>query len=223
MKNIKKLIVFSIFLILVTAGATYWYTIKHEEHILFEKLLTVQQELIVTKQHLIGYTKYTDYVTESKKAITEKMKFLAADVEREYTHIEHVVRGVAGFESSGAVIVKYQVDYSFGYDLKPGNFSISGDKTGLIVTLSKPALVATPAVRMISHEIISKGFFTDEKAAIINIQQQLHTLAKMKGNQIKKEEAVISLCEKKFQEFLVDFLSKQPGVEVIPTIKFVYK
>ena len=91
------------------------------------------------------------------------------------------------------------------------------------MTLSKPDLIASPSVQKVTHDIPSTSVFIDEKSAIIQLQQQLPAIAKRHANEIKNEEAVIALCEKKLSEFLRDFLSRQPNVGVVPVIKFVYK
>lgn len=187
------------------------------------KLIKVEEELSQTKSNLLGYTKYTDYLSVSKTAMSEKMKFLATKVDREYVHVEHIQKSTLGLESEATIILNYKVEYSFGYDLKPDNFNVSADKDGIVVTLHKPELVASPSVDIRSHEIASNGVLIDEKAAVIDLQQKLLGIAKTRTLAIQKDEAVIALCEKKLGEFLHDFLAKQPNVKVIPTIKFAYK
>jgi hypothetical protein len=89
------------------------------------------------------------------------------------------------------------VEYSVGYDLSPESFSVSGDATGITVTLKKPELVASPAIGAISHEIPGKGLLIDEKEQVIALQQHLTIAAEKQGNAISMEEAVIALCERK--------------------------
>lgn len=190
---------------------------------LLAKLITVEAELSQTKNELLGYTKFTDYISVTKTAMSEQMKFLAAKIDREYVQVEHIQKSTLGIDSEATIIVKYKVEYSFGYDLRPDSFSVSGDKDGITVTLKKPELVASPAVNIVSHEIPSRGFRIDEKAAVIALQQQLFGVAKSRAESLKNDEAMIALCEKKLGEFLHDFLAKQPNVRVIPVVKFAYK
>lgn len=212
--------------LLIGSACTYSFLHLREgeyEHDLTAKLFTVEQELSQTKTNLLGYTKFTDYLAVTKTTMSEQMKFLAATIDREYTLVENIEKTKLGLRSEATIIVKYAVEYSVGYDLKPESFLVTGDQKSITVTLKRPDIVAAPAVKMISHEIPSKGFLTDEKEAVIALQQQLHIVAKKHGYEVKKEEAVIALCEKKLGEFLRDFLSKQPNVKIVPAIKFVYK
>lgn len=222
----RKIAAYIILALLIGSTITYGFLHFRQERSLDEllaKLIQVNEELSQTKSNLLGYTKYTDYLSVTKTAMEEKMKFLAAKVDREYVQVEHIQKEMLGFDSEGTIILKYNVEYSFGYDLRPDSFTVSGDKDGITVTLNKPELVASPAVNILSHEIPSKGILIDEKAAVISLQQQLFGIAKSRANVLKNDEAVIALCEKKLAEFLRDFLAKQPDVRVVPVIKFAYK
>jgi len=169
---------------------------KHQQSDLLSKLHIVEKTLSTTKEDLLGYTTFTQYLEVTKKAISGRAKFLAATIDRNYVHVEHINRSVLGIKSDATIILNYEVEYSVGYDLSPESFTVSGDATGIIVTLKKPELVGSPAVGAISHEIPGKGLLIDEK------------------------EQVIALCERKFGEFLRDFLAKQPNVRAVPMITF---
>lgn len=224
--SFNKIITAAILALLIGAGGTYWFMrsdLSEYKHDMLSKLLNVQEELSETKKDLLGYTKFTDYLTVSKKAIHEQMKFIAAKVTREYVLVQHLQKSKLLLKSDATVILKYEVEYSYGYDLKPESFSISGDINSILVTLNKPELVASPAVKVISTEIPQKGVLIDEKEALLEIQKQLPAIASNHAKEIQNDEAVIALCEKKLGEFLRDFLSKQPNVRMIPTIKFAYK
>jgi hypothetical protein len=196
---------------------------SHQKQLdLLARLHTMEQTLSETKKELIGYTRYTDYLSTTKKAMTEQAKFLAAKVDREYVHVEHIERSKLLLKSEATIILKYAAEYSVGFELRPDDFSIGADASGIVVTLKKPKLVASPAVKLISHEIPSKGMLIDEKSAVIELQQQLHQVAEKKGQDIAAEEAVIALCEKSLAAFLRDFLSKQPNVKMVPPIQFKY-
>lgn len=222
----KKIIAAVIVALVVGGAATYGYVQYRNSEVergLLSRLLNVEEQLSQTKQDLLGYTKYTDYLAMTKTAMSEQMKFLAAKVDREYVQIEHIQKEKFGvIKSDATIIINYAVEYSIGYDLKQDSFSISGDTGGITVTLHKPELVASPAVRIISHEIPSKGVLIDEQAAVIALQQQLPPVALSRAKAIQSDEAVIALCEKKLGAFLRDFLAKQPNVKIVPVIKFVY-
>lgn len=219
----KKTVVAVLAVLLIGGVFGVSYSRQSEyQHDLAAKLLVAETELSETRSTLLGYTRFTDYLSESKKAIEGQTKFLAAKVDREYTQVEHIQKSNLGLHSDATIVLRYAVEYSFGYDLKPDNFSVSGDKNGITVALGRPELVASPAVKIVSHEIPSKGVFVDEKEAVIALQQQLHAVAKNRGKEVQKEDAVVALCEKRLGEFLHDFLAKQPNVAAVPAIKFVY-
>lgn len=201
----------------------FWFDQRRHEEDLLERLFVVQEELATTQQDLIGYTKFTDYLTESKVALTAQMKFLAARVDREYIQVEHIQRSTLGIKSDATVIVKYTVEYSFGFDLRPERFMVNGDRSGITITLSRPQLVASPAVNILSHEIPSTSVFIDEKAAVIALQQTLFWVAKRRASALKNDPAVVALCEKKLEEFLRGFLARQRLVGAIPAVRFVYR
>ena len=98
------------------------------QHDLLAKLLVANTELSETKRSLLGYTKFSDYLSEGKKAIEGQMKFLAAKVERDYTQVEHIQKSTIGLKSDATIILKYAVEYSYGYDLKPDSFQYQTTK-----------------------------------------------------------------------------------------------
>lgn len=221
----KKTFTYVIVALLVGAIGSYainQYRDHRQQLDLLFRLHTVEQTLSETKNELIGYTRYTDYLSATKKAMTDQTKFLAAKVDREYVHVEHIERSKFLLKSDATILLKYAVEYSVGFEMKPDDFSISADTSGIVVTLKKPKLVASPAVKLLSHEIPSKGILVDEKSAVIELQQQLHQVAEKKGQDIAGEDAVIALCEKNLAAFLRDLLSKQPNVKNVPQIQFKY-
>ena len=194
-----------------------------EQQELLARLNLTTEKLTATQDSLLGYTRYTDYLSESKRALEGQSRFLAARVEREYVQVEHIQKSTLGWKSDATVILKYAVEYSFGFDLRPDQFSLDGDMNGITITLSKPILVASPAVKLLTHEIPSKGGFIDEQAAVISLQEKLFNVAEKRALEIQREETVSALCEKKLGDFLRDFLARLPNVRVVPVIKFTYK
>ena len=203
----------------VGAAGTYMALENRTQSRVFE----AQAEATSTKDALLGYTKYADYIVAGKQVITAQAKFLAAKVVREYGLLENLEAGKFGLKSNAAVMVNYSVEYSFGYDLKPDSFELRATPTGIEVKLGKPMLVASPAVTPLKHEIPSTGVFTDEKTAVINIHQRLPAIALKNGLAMAQEEPIRAVCEKKLIEFLRDFIGKQPGVKQVPSITVVYK
>ena len=222
----KKVFRIAVFTVLVAAAAIFGTLYFQQGKQLSEQatqLGTVQEQLSEARKFLFGFNKYTDYIIAGKKAMEGQQKFLAAKIDREYTVVEHVQKSVLGFRSDGNFLVKYTVEYSVGFDLRSDGFSIAGDSDRITITLPKPGLVASPSVNNLSHEILGKGLITDEKSAVIALQQRLLSMAQKHAEEIIKEPAVIALSEKMLGTFLRDFLAKQPGVKLVPAIMFAYK
>ena len=69
--------------VLIGSAITYGITQGQQREVL-GKLFMVQEELSDTKEDLLGYTRFTDYMTESKAAISEQMKFRLFGSERHF-------------------------------------------------------------------------------------------------------------------------------------------
>lgn len=205
----------------IAIGAVGSYMVL--DHKMSSRLLEVQAEAAATKDTLVGYTKYTDYIVAGKQVVTAQAKFLASSVVEDYELVEHIEVGNLGLKSNATVLVSYKVEYSFGYDLKPESFELRATPAGIEVKIGKPMLVATPAATPLKYEILSKGIWTDEKVAIIEIHQRLQAIAQKKGLAMAQVEPIRAACEKKLVEFLRDFIGKQPGVKQVPAITVAYK
>ncbi len=213
-----KIIAIPVAVALSSAGT--YLALDHQNQ---SKVMEVQAEVTSMKDQLLGYTKYTDYISAGKQVVTAQAKFLAVKVVQDYDLVEHLEAGKFGLTSRASVVVNYSVEYSFGFDLKPDSFEIRPTPAGMEVRIGKPILVASPAVKPLKHEVMSMGLLTDERTAVIHIQQRLPAIALAKGQAMALEEPVSAACEKKLVEFLRDFLSKQPGVKQVPTITVAYK
>lgn len=182
------------------------------------------EEVVVSKtRELLGYTKYTDYLTLGKKSLSEQAKFLAVQVVREEGLTQVMNKSVIGISSEATVGVWYTAEYSFGYELSPERYDIVRTDSGIEIRLDRPGLVATPAVKSLRHKILSGGVFTDEKAAVIRIYEGAAKRVEAQGLAMASDEAVVALCEKKLVAFLHDFLARQPGVKMVPTITVAYR
>lgn len=188
-----------------------------------DNVLRLQAEVASAKKALVGYTKYPDYLGAAKQAAAEQMKALAVKVTRESIHLESPPEETPGpktaAKSDATVIVKYAVDYTFGFDAKPDSFELVGTPTGIELKLGKPKLMATSAVRPLSHGAASKAELTEEHMAVI---RKLPSVSQKQGTAIALDDATQALCEKKLLEFLHHFLAKQPGVKQVPTILVSY-
>ena len=97
-------------IISLTGISPYRHSQQQQQETL-AKLFVVQEELSTTRQDLLGYTQFTDYLTASKAAMAEQMKFLAAKVDRQYVQVQHIQRSTLGFNSDATILIRYAVEY----------------------------------------------------------------------------------------------------------------
>lgn len=206
----------------LTASLTY-LAIARSAEAAFGRVAELEDVVVSKTKELLGYTKYTDYLTLGKKSLSEQMRFLAVQVVREEGLTQVMNKSVIGITSEATVGVWYVAEYSFGFDLRPERYDIVKTDTGIEVRLDRPILVATPAIRSLRHKVLSGGVFTDEKAAVIKIYEGASKRVKTQGLAMASDEAIVALCEKKLVAFLRDFLARQPGVKLVPTIAVSYK
>lgn len=218
----RRIVVVTVAILAAGTGVGIAAYLVHENK-MQSHVLEAQAELSTTKEELLGYTKYTDYVIAGRKVLSEQAKFLAAKVVRDYTLVEHLEVDRLGLTSNATVIVYYTVEYSFGYDLQPASFDLRATPVGLEVLVGKPILVASPAVTPLRYEIPNRGLWTHEREAIIEIHQRLPTIAQARGLTMAQEDAIRAACEKRLVEFLRDFLGKQAGVRHVPAVVVVYR
>ncbi|MDR6215688.1 hypothetical protein [Paracidovorax wautersii] len=188
-----------------------------------EQVAQLQQEVTSRTEQLLGYTRYTSYLTVGQQSLAEQMKLLTATVVREEGATQIVEKSVLGLASTGVVAIWYTAEYAFGYDLRPGQYELRPTAQGLEVHLARPALVATPAISQLRHRVLSGGLLTDDKGAVIRLQQEAARRAETQGRALAADPAVLALCEKSLTSFLADFLARQPGVRAVPRITVVYR
>jgi hypothetical protein len=182
------------------------------------------QDVVTEKESsLLGYTSYTKYLSEGKQRVSNQARFLAATVGRETAVTQVINASVLGLNSTGTVAIWYSVEYSYGFDLAADRYDIKAGDTGIEIHVGKPRLVATPAVTNLKYEVLSGGLLTDEKAAALKLFAEAAKRARIRGTRLASEPAIVALCEKQLVSFLRDFLLKQPGVQVVPTISVVYR
>jgi hypothetical protein len=203
----------------IAAGGAYLLFHDRQYDVVIAEL---QQVVTTTNESLLGYTKYKDYLSASKKSLGGQTKFLAATVTRKYTVARGVEGSILGVKSKGSVLVSYTAEYSFGYDLAPSGYEVVDTPTGIEIRVGKPKLVATPAVHGLRYEVLASGWFTDEKLAALDLYEGASTLARADGLKLQSDEEIVALCEKRLTAFLRDFLAKQPGVKHVPTIAVSY-
>ena len=128
-----------------------------------------------------------------------------------------------GLRSRGVVSVDCTAEYLFGYDLRPGSYDLVDTPSGIEIRLQRPALVATPAVSKLRHEVLSGGVLTNEDAAVRQLYEEASERARRQGTAMAQDDAIVALCEKSPVAFPQDFLAKQPGVKHVPAITVRYR
>ena len=188
-----------------------------------ERAEALQNVVTEKESSLLGYTSYTKYLSEGKQRVSNQARFLAATVGRQTAVTQVINASVLGLNSTGTVAIWYSVEYSYGFDLAADRYDIKAGDAGIEIHVGKPRLVATPAVTNLKYKVLSGGLFTDEKAAALKLFAEAAKRARIRGAQLASEPAIVALCEKQLVSFLRDFLLKQPGVQVVPTIAVVYR
>ena len=207
--------------LLAGAGLSWWWMDRQlDQRTLQAQILA--QEITRQQKELLGYSRYTSYLTVSKQTLEAQVKLLTATMVRAEGVTQVLERNILGIPSSGTVAIWYTAEYPFGFDLQPGQYDIRPTATDIEVRVKRPRLVATPAVRDLRYQILSGGLFTDEKTAVIDLYAQAARQAQAQGERLASDPAVMALCEKKLTEFLRDFLAKQPGVVAVPHIRIAY-
>jgi len=205
------------------AAGVAWWVQQERLDAAAAQVTALQQEVRTQSNTLLGYTRYTSYLTVGKESLSEQMKLLSATVVRDEGTTQIVEKSVLGLPSTGVVAISYTVEYAFGYDLRPESYELKATDTGIEIHIAPPRLVTAPAVTALRHRILSGGLFTDEKTAIIRLSQEAARRARQQGEAMASEPAILALCEKSLTEFLYGFLSKQPGVRQVPRITVVYR
>ncbi|WP_291985698.1 hypothetical protein [Candidatus Accumulibacter sp. ACC007] len=86
----------------LAAAATQQYlhaSTDPQHSALHSRLHAVERTLSATQQDILGYTTFTQYLEVTKKAISGRTKFLAARIDRNYVHVEHINRSALGIKS----------------------------------------------------------------------------------------------------------------------------
>ena len=207
--------------LLVTGSATWWAQQRVDNAL--AQTASLQRQVTELNDTLLGYTRYTSYLTAGKQTLADQMKLLAATVVREEGTTQIVEKSVLGIASTGVVAITYTAEYAFGFDLRPESYELRATDTGIEVHIHRPSLVAAPAVTNLQHRILSGGLLTDDKGAVIKLAQEAAKRARQQGEAMASDPAVLALCEKSLIDFLYGFLAKQPGVKQVPRIRVVYK
>lgn len=214
--------------LIFAAGATVslvganWYA-KSQVDEARSKIGQLQGEITTKTNELLGFTKYTTFLTVGKQALTEQAKLIAATIKRDEGSTQVVERSVLGLMSASTVEVSYTAEYSFGFDLRPDKYELRATDKGLEIHVNRPTLLVAPGITNLRHRVLNGGLLTDDKGAIIRMMQDASKRAEKQGQALASEPSVMALSEKSLTGFLHGFLEKQPGVRIVPHITVVYR
>lgn len=65
----------------------------------------------------------------------EQSKFMTASVTRKATLIRSITKDMLIFSAGTTVVIHYVAEYSFGFDLMPGNFDIASTEANIELPL----------------------------------------------------------------------------------------
>jgi len=204
------------------AAAVTFFIMQGQVRSANERATLLQDSVTESERSLLGHTTYVRYLQEGKQQLTAQQKFLAATVSQPNAVTQVIDQSVLGFHSTGTIAIWYSVEYSFGYDLSPGQFDVKSGPGGIEVVVGKPRLVATPAVTNLKFKVLSGGLLTDETAAGLKLYAEASKRAQARGEQLASDPAIMALAEKQLSTFLRNFLLKQPNVTTVPHIAVVY-
>ena len=188
-----------------------------------DRVVTVEAQLTTTREELLGYSKYTDYIAKGKQSLQGDAHLLTTTLNENVKWVEHIERKVLFFKSTGTVLLNLNIEYAFGFDLRPDKYEVVATKGGLEIRIGKPMSVARPSVRMTSWDIVSGSVFIDEKKAGLDLLTRVQPVFDSEARTYSHSEKVKALCEKRLVEHLSGFLEKQPGVRFVPRITVAYR
>ncbi len=199
----------------VAAGLVWWVQ-KGRLDATQAQVAALQQEVRAQSTELLGYTRYTSYLTVGKDKLSEQMKLLSATVVRDEGTTQIVEKSVLGLPSTGVVAISYTVEYAFGYDLRPESYELKATDTGIEIHIAPPP----PGHRTRRHgpappHPLGRAFHRRKDCHHPPLARGHPRRARQQGEAMASEPAILALCEKSLTEFLYGFLSKQPGVRQV--------
>ena len=135
------------------AAGVAWWVQQERLDAAAAQVTALQQEVRTQSNTLLGYTRYTSYLTVGKESLSEQMKLLSATVVRDEGTTQIVEKSVLGLPSTGVVAISYTVEYAFGYDLRPESYELKAKST-----LSRPAWSPHPPSRPCATASSRAGF-----------------------------------------------------------------
>ncbi len=172
-----------------------------------------------TQTGLLSTSKTVAWVSILNTALTQRSRFLALTVTQTVIRDQAIDKSWLGLPSQARLRVKYQAEYPVGFAFE--DVSVSGGARGLTITLNRPQLVAAPAVRLLSAQVLDSGFFIDEQKRLVVLQQQIQPEAERRAASILQRPDILPRSEAALRGFLEPLLARQ--ADGPPPIVFVYR
>lgn len=172
-----------------------------------------------TQAAFLGRVRTRDFVAELQSALAGRTSFVAVRLVRTYSKSQNIQRSLLGLTSEASVVIVYSVEYSVGFDLR--RLEIDRVESGRVVTVGPPQLVATPAVRLLSHVVSNRGLLIKEEAALVTLQTGVLPYVERQAAEVVREPEVTGIAEAEFVRFLSSLLGEVGGAA--PTIRLRYR
>ncbi|MBA3510453.1 hypothetical protein [Sphingomonas sp.] len=172
-----------------------------------------------TQPAFLGRVRTRDFVAELRSALAGRSSFVAVRLVRTYTKSQDIQRSFLGLTSEATVVIVYSVEYAVGFDLR--RLEIDRAQGGLVVTVDRPGLVATPAVRLHSHDVPDRGLLVGEEAALVELQAGVLPYVERQAARLEGEPEVAARAEAEFLRFLSGVLASRG--DAAPAIRLSYR
>ena len=111
----------------IEIGYTQYTTLQN-------RVVTVEAQLTTTREELLGYSKYTDYIAKGKQSLQGDAHLLTTTLNENVKWVEHIERKVLFFTSTGTVLLNLNIEYAFGVGMIAEHLVIAGEAQNI----SKP-------------------------------------------------------------------------------------
>ena len=188
---------------------------------------TMTREGEAVQTGLVFKRRTVDYETVVHEALTERLSLITVTLKGDRVRDQHIEGSIrySPFPTSRArVRVKYHVEYSFGFPLEPGDFSVAREDGDLLVTVRRPRMVAKPSVKLLAYEVLESGILVDERTAIIELQRRIQPEAERRGRELAARPSVATSSERALRRFLTSVLTGAgEGAEPPPRLVIRYR
>jgi hypothetical protein len=182
------------------------------------KLLKSGAELEGLQKKLKTYTQCNEFLGAAQQHLLTQAKLFNVQAVREYVILERYTKEKNQIATDVLLAVKCSVSYDFGLESGAMGFEVVPSAPGLRIKSNAPALLGTPQIKVMSHEVSAASILPDERAAIAQMVQKFAPLAQRYGVALTREDGVRVPFKSKLADGLRDFLAAQSGVQYVPCV-----